>query len=382
MLSSNIRFYLMALAAVFAISACGKTETTAPVKDEPVVENPAPAATTPAAATPKSAPVVVKIVWSYYTSWSLIAAAEDFGLLNGKEGELGSLEKEENVDVVLQRAEYVDSMNLYAAGAADAVVLTNTDVLGTAEQRKQKINDASVAAMATSHSKGADQIIATNDVKTWADLKGVAVKGAEGSVTQYLFWRACQINGVPYSDYKFENLDPVVGAPQFVGRQEGMKAFGGWSPETFTVLDGRKDVHAVFTSAALESYEITDMFLIGQSAIDRGGAGAIKVVARSLTEMNKRLAGESTKTAALNAFSKRFNNLTPEYLNRALEVTPVASPTKENDILNDENFKKTMPRIQEFATAHKLCAGTVPYAWGTKDQAPTATVRFDTSYLP
>jgi hypothetical protein len=148
------------------------------------------------------------------------------------------------------------------------------------------------------------------------------------------------------------------------------------------VLDGRKDVQALFTSASLERYEITDMFVIGQSAIDRGGAGAIKVVARALTEMNKRLAGEGTKTQALNAFSKRFNNLTPEYLNRALEVTPVASPTKGNDILNDENFKKTMPRIQEFATAHKLCAGTVPYAWGTKDQAPTTTVRFDTSYLP
>ncbi len=388
-------FLVMALAVSLAISACGKTES-APtlVKDEPVANtpvaaetptlpaNPTGAVVAPAAQQVDAKPAIVKIAWSYYTSWSWFAAAEDFGLVNGAEGAQGSLETKYNVDIVLQRAEYLDTLNLYAAGTVDAVFVTNTDILGFAEVRKTKVGDVSVAASETSHSFGADQIIAEKTIKNWADLKGVPVKGAEGSVTQYLFWRGCQENKVNYDEYKFENVDPVIGAPQFVGRTAGFRAFGGWSPETFTVLDGRTDVHALFTSANITRYEITDMFVIGQSAIDRGGAGAIKVVAEALTEMNKKFADPTTKDAVLKAFAKRFNDHKVEYLTRALDLTPVASPTKDSSILTKPEFRATMPKIAEFAKSHKLCEGDVPFAWGTKNETPTSVLRFDVSYLP
>lgn len=398
MLIRNIRFCVMALAAVFAISACGKSETEQPAsstKDQPVAQAPAstefagtvpnPAATvapTPAAPVDNTPPVIT-IGWSYYTSWSWFAAAEDFNLINGEKGKLGTLEKKYNVDIVLQRQDYVPSLTSYSVGTTDAVFVTNTDILGFAETRKNKVGDATVATSETSNSWGADQVLTTNDIKTWADLKGVAVMGAEFSVSEYVFWRACQINKVNIADYKFVNLDPGVGAPQFAGKQAGLKAFVGWSPETFTVLDARKaDMHSLFNSSMLDKYEITDMFVIGQKALDRGGDRAAKVVAEVLTEMNKKVADPAQQDAVYKAFSKRFSDRERPDMERALQLTPIASPTRDNSILNKPEFKATMPKIAEFVAFYKQSEKDVPYAWGTKTESPTSTLRFDTSYLP
>ncbi len=397
MLNRHMNRLLMSILAVCAISACGKTDVQSPVKDEPSASAQAPNDNAPAAAAtnpsatlaPAPAPVadttppVITIGWSYYTSWSLFDAAEDFGLVNGEKGELGSLEKKYNVDIVLHREDYVPSLTSYSVGTTDAVFVTNTDILGFAETRKNKVGDATVAATETSHSFGADQIIVTNDIKDWAGLKGVPVKGAEFSVTEYLFWRACQVNKADITQYKFENLDPGVGAPQFAAHTKGLKAFGGWSPETFTVLDSRKtDMHSIFNSSMLARYEITDLFVIGQKALDRGGDRAVKVVAEALTEMNKKIADPATSDAAFKAFSKRFSDREKPDMQRALQLTPVASPTRDTSVLNKPEFKATMPLIAQFVAFYKQSEKDVPYAWGTKTESPTSTLRFDTSYLP
>lgn len=398
MLIRNIRFYIMALAAVFAISACGKAETepSANKVDDPGAQASASSETPPTATAPASAanvapaaapvdntPLVVKIGWSYYTSWSWFAAAEDFNLINGEKGKLGTLEKKYNVDIVLHREDYVPSLTSYSVGTTDAVFVTNTDILGFAETRKNKVGDASVATSETSYSWGADQVIVTNDIKDWAGLKGVTIMGAEFSVSHFMTWFACQINNVNVADYKFVNLDPGVGAPQFAGKQAGLKAFVGWSPETFTVLDARKtDMHSLFNSSMLPRYQITDMFVIGQSVLDRGGDRAAKLVAEVLTEMNKKVADPAQQDAVYKAFSKRFSDRERPDMERALQLTPVASPTRDNSILNKPEFKAIMPKIAEFVAFYKQSEKDVPYAWGTKTESPTSTLRFDTSYLP
>ena len=223
--------------------------------------------------TPASAGTpVFRIAWSLYTSWSALASAEAFGYLDNREGYQGEFERRRNVDIVFQRMDYLQSFGVYGAGTMDGLLITNTDAFAVADSRKKFSGDATVALFPTSCSDGADKILVEDEIKTWEDLSGVPVKGAEFSVTQYLFWRGCQINGVEAkygSAYTFEHLDPVIGSVQFAGSQNpAFRAFGAWSPETFTVLnirngdeDKSNDVIDLFNSSKLDKYEITDMFV-------------------------------------------------------------------------------------------------------------------------
>jgi hypothetical protein len=375
-------FSLIAL----SLGGCTKQEETAST-----VTTTQPSTTTPqtdlkattATPEPKSPPPVITFLWSFYTSWSLLAAACDFGLINENKGEMGSLEKEHNVDIVLIRQEYVQSMTSYQSGVADGVVVTNTDALSLAYSRKKLVGDATVAVFPTSWSDGADKILVENTIKAWADLMGVTVKGAEFSVSHYLCWRCCQINNCDYTKFKFENLDPVKGAPLFANDEEGFLAFVGWSPETFVVLDRRQDVIDICNSSMLEKYEIVDLAVMGQDAIDKpGGKDAIWVLSEAMNLMAVYIVDPTKTQQAHAAMSRRFNNLSFVGIDRALVLTKLLPPRTDWAVLSSNEVRKNMKYVDEFSIVHNLTEGThVPYGWGTKAEAPTAVLRFDTSFL-
>jgi hypothetical protein len=53
------------------------------------------------------------LAWSEYPSWSVFGVADKEGLLDGKEGAQGSIEKKWNVDIVLNYAEYDPCLTMY-----------------------------------------------------------------------------------------------------------------------------------------------------------------------------------------------------------------------------------------------------------------------------
>jgi len=66
------------------------------------------------------------------------------GLINGKKGEMGRLEKKWGVDIELRELDYDSCIQQYQAGTVDAACLTNIDVLGPSLSQK------SVAILPTS----------------------------------------------------------------------------------------------------------------------------------------------------------------------------------------------------------------------------------------
>ena len=272
---------------------------------------------------------------------------------------------------------------VHQAGAVDGVVITNTDALVVAYGRHKQAGDATVAVFPTSWSNGADKILVDKGIKNWTDLSGVTVHGAEFSVTHYLFYRGCQIAGCDYNSLKFEHLDPDKGAPRFAAHEKDFRAFGGWSPETFVVLDARKDVSDLFNSSKLGRYEITDIVVLGQSALNKvGGQSATKVLARSMREMIAQLnqRGPDARKQTLRSVSERFNNLSPTAIERAFVLTEVLPP--ESNLFDTPEFQENMKHVVDFTNAHKLSEGNVvPYAFGAKAQNPNAHLRFDGSYL-
>ncbi|MBI2473140.1 hypothetical protein HYV70_01125 [Candidatus Uhrbacteria bacterium] len=335
------------------------------------------------------------IAWSPYTSWSALVSAEAFGYLDNRQGYQGEFERRNNVDIVFRRMDYLQSFGVYGAGTVDGLLITNTDAFAVADSRKKSSGDATVALFPTSYSDGADKILVEDEIKTWADLSGVPVKGAEFSVTQYLFWRGCQVNGVEAtygSAYTFENLDPVPGSVQFAGGQNpSFRAFGAWSPETFTVLnlrngdeDKSNDVIDLFNSSKLDKYEITDMLVMGQKALDHeGGPGAVKALGAAMQAMTDRTNNPGQQAQTYKAISPNFNDLDNGAIGRCTQLTRMLGPQDAVMVFDSAQFKGNMPKVQQFSLVHKLVATVddVPMAWGTKTDHPAALLRFDTSYV-
>jgi len=107
--------------------------------------------------TPAGTPVFT-IAWSPYTSWSALASAETFGYLDNRQGYQGEYERQNSVDIVFQRLDYVPSFGVYGAGTVDGLTITNTDAFAVAMERKKSSGDATVAVFPTSWSKGADKM--------------------------------------------------------------------------------------------------------------------------------------------------------------------------------------------------------------------------------
>ncbi|MFM8401729.1 MAG: hypothetical protein ACKOAH_28215, partial [Pirellula sp.] len=63
-------------------------------------------ATTPGSSGSTAKPATFSLAWSEYPSWSIFGVADEVGLINGKEGEMGSIEKKYNVDIKLILASY------------------------------------------------------------------------------------------------------------------------------------------------------------------------------------------------------------------------------------------------------------------------------------
>lgn len=396
--------YIMAIVFALAVSACGKSETekTDTPKDEPVAQAPAAEAPAPAAANPSGAnvapdptlpahptgavianPTKFTVAWSEYTTWSLLVSSHQAGLINGEEGKQGEYERKYGVDIVFAQSDYGKTMEQYQGGTVDAIVITNTDALSVAKSRFDTVKDASVAVFPTSNSVGADQIQTNPDIKTWAQLKGVPVFGDEMSVTRYLHWRGCTINKCDIKDYPFMNLNPVDGSTQFAAKDKSIRAFGGWSPETLKVKAARPEVVSVFNSSMIGKYEITDMFVVGQSALDRpGGKEAVKAIAEAYTTMVNRVQNPTTESATLAAVSKNFSNTAPDVIKLALTLTLAIKPDQAQAVFSSPEFKASIPLTDEFSrTVTKSIPAPVPTAFGTKAEAPSAVLRFDPSSL-
>jgi len=146
------------------------------------------------------------LAWSEYPSWSIFAVAEADGLINGKPGEMGSLEEKWKVDVVLHESDYDTCITMYGSQNVDAACLTNMDALNPSLSR------ASSMILPTSTSHGADACIVVDTIQTIEDLKGKNVYGLEKSVSEYCFVRNLEINAQKEKDYSFSNMDPAAAA--------------------------------------------------------------------------------------------------------------------------------------------------------------------------
>lgn len=314
------------------------------------------------------------LAWSEYPSWSAFGVAHEVKLINGKEGQLGPIEKKYNVDIVLKEAEYDPCLSMYGAGQCDAVCITNMDILSPSLSR------AGVAILPTSTSFGADALIVSQAVADVDQLKNVKVRGLALSVSEYCFARNLEILGKDPKQYQFANMDPGAAALAMQQRQQGFDAIMVWNPFVLDTLNKRKDCRVLFDSTTIPG-EIIDMVVVGKRSLEKpGGKQFALAVVDTFYQLNKRMNDPATRDDTLIALGEKFSNLDLASMRKVVQQTKFyGTPEEGIGVYTGDPLKDTMKKVVKFCVDHGMVDKPPIVAYG-KEEAD-ASLRFDPSYM-
>ncbi len=312
------------------------------------------------------------LAWSEYPSWSIFGVASDVGLIDGEAGKMGSIEKKYNVDIELKLVDYDSCIALYGNSNADAVCITNIDILGPASSRK------SVAIMPTSTSNGADACIVAG-IDSVDALAGKATKGLEKSVSQFCFDRCLEKLGKDPAKFPFSQMDPEKAAQAFQGKTDNIQSIMVWNPFVMQSLAKRTEAKVLFDSTSIPE-EIIDMVVVGADSLKKpGGKEFAAAILDTFYAMNKRMADPATSDKTLIGIGARFAQLELADMKKVVTQTRFyGDPDQAIALFGSEKFRKeTMPLVSRFCEKYGLTPKPTPLSFGTGE----GMVDFDDSFL-
>lgn len=315
---------------------------------------------------------VFTLAWSEYPSWSVFGVADERGIIDGREGEYGEVEERWEIDIVLNLADYDTCITQYGSSEADAVCITNMDIMAPSVSRP------AVCVLPTSTSAGADACVVVG-VDSVDALAGKPTYGLEKSVSQYCFERVLEIQGKDPADFPFQNMDPAAAATAMQTGQSEIESIMVWNPFVMQTLRTRKESKVMFDSTSIEE-EIIDMVVIGKDSLSKdGGERFANAVLDAFYSVNKLMDDEATRDEALVALGSKFSKLGLEDMQTVVKQTAFYNtPAKGLALFEDKKFQtETMPAVAEFLVTHEM-AETKP-VFGFDDES--AQLNFDTRFL-
>ncbi len=317
-------------------------------------------------------PPVFSLAWSEYPSWSVFGVASEEGLINGKEGELGPVEEEWGVDIVLKEADYDTCLTLYGSSTVDAVCMTNMDSLPPCLSR------TSVAVLPTSTSVGADACIVVG-IDDLDGLQGITTYGLEKSVSQYAFERNLELAGKDPKDFPFKNMDPAAAAMAVQTGQENIQSIIVWNPFVLQTLRTKEDAKRLFDSSTIPE-EIIDMVVVGADSLKKpGGADFACAVIDTFYRVNALLADPVKGDDTLVALGAKFSSLGLEDMKQVVKETQFyKTPEEALGLFEGQKFREeTMPTVVKFCVSHAIVDEEPKVGFDD----PTAQLNFDTTYI-
>ena len=223
--------------------------------------------------------------------------------------------KEAGVNVDFEWFDYSASMDAYAAGKIDAVLMTNGDALVTGSGGAK-----SSMIMLTDYSNGNDMIVAKPGIKSLKDLKGKKVSVEPGLVEHLLLLNGLKKAGMKESDVTIVNAKTNE-MPQMLASAD-IAAVGAWQPisgQAMTAVPGSK---AIYTSAD-EPGLIYDVLAANPASVKEHRAEWQKIV-KVWDRVVKYIDDPKTQPDAVKIMSARVG-LTPEAYLPLLKGTKLLS---------------------------------------------------------
>jgi NitT/TauT family transport system substrate-binding protein len=178
--------------------------------------------------------------------------------------------KEEGVDVEFSWFEYAPSMEAFAAGKVDAVMMTLGDALVTGAPGAR-----SVSILITDYSNGNDMIVARKGITSLKGLKGKKVGLEIGLVEHLLLLKGLEKIGMKESDVKLIAV-PTHQTAQSLASGD-VDAIGAWQPNAGQALKAVAGSKALLTSKDLPGL-IYDLVCVSPKSLAQRRADWVKVV--------------------------------------------------------------------------------------------------------
>jgi NitT/TauT family transport system substrate-binding protein len=262
----------------------------------------------PAAAAP------LTVGYSDWPGWVAWQVAIDKGWL-----------KDAGVDVTFQWFDYSASMDAFAAGKIDSVVMTNGDTLVTGAG-----GGKGVMVMLTDYSNGNDMIVGKPGIKTLKELKGKKVGIEVGLVEHLLLLHGLQANGMTEKDVTLVN-SKTNETPQVLASGQ-VDAIGAWQPVSGQAMKSLPGSRPVYTSAQAPGL-IYDVLTVSPSSLASRKAEWVKLI-KVWDRVVHYIDDPKTQDDAVKIMSARVG-LTPEAYKPLLKGTKLLDLAAGNKV-----FKK------------------------------------------
>ena len=223
--------------------------------------------------------------------------------------------KEAGVDVKFEWFDYVASMDAFAAGKIDGVLLTNGDALVTGSGGAKNM-----MILVTDYSNGNDMIVAKPGIKNLKDLKGKKIGLETGFVEHLLLLKGFEKAGVKESDVTLVNTKTNE-TPQALASGD-LSAIAAWQPNSGEAMKRVPGAKAIYTSAD-EPGLIYDVLTVSPASLAGHKADwqkVIKVWGKVVTYIND----PKTQADAVKIMSARVG-LTPAAYKPLLKGTKLLS---------------------------------------------------------
>lgn len=192
----------------------------------------------------------VTLTTSAYVNWNAINASQKAGLYE-------SVEKEHACKLkIVYYPDYLQSLDYFKAGKADAVTVTNLDQMTAISSRN------SVAVVLQDYSNGNDGLISRNS-KDIKELKGKDVWMVTKSISEQLWVEAATKAGMnPYKDVhvKHMDLDSNLRSAYDAGKIDNIVT---WNPALEYLVQQTKTKKTLVSSADFPG-SIVDMIVLGK----------------------------------------------------------------------------------------------------------------------
>jgi NitT/TauT family transport system substrate-binding protein len=281
-----------------------------------------------------------KVAWSIYVGWMPWDYADQSGILKKWADKYG-------IEIKLtQINDYVESINQYTAGAFDACVMTNMDMLTIPAAGGVD----STALIVGDFSNGNDGVVLKGQGKKLADIKGQSVNLVELSVSHYLLARGLTTVGLAERDIKVVNTSDadIVGA--FAAADS--TAVVTWKPQ-LSEVQKMPSVSAVFDSSRIPG-EIIDLMVVNTATL-KGNPELGKALTGAWYETMTLMFGTDAKAAAALAQMAKASGTDVAGFKSQLATTKMfVTPADAHNFTTSPDLVKTMDLVRTFSFTHGL----------------------------
>ena len=281
-----------------------------------------------------------KVAWSIYVGWMPWDYAKESGILKKWADKYG-------IQIELtQINDYVESINQYTAGAFDACVMTNMDMLTIPAAGGVD----STALIMGDFSNGNDGVVLKGKGKKLADIKGQKVNLVELSVSHYLLARALESVNLRERDITVVNTSDADIVAAFAAKDT--TATVTWKPQ-LSEIAGLPDAQLVFDSSKIPG-EVMDLMVVNTKTLKDNPKLGKALIGAWYETVGVMMKNDAAGKAARTAMAKASGTDLAGFESQLATTKMFAAPNEAVAFVSSADAVAKMDLVRKFSFDHGL----------------------------